>query len=140
MGLKLIIAGYIVGRNTKRKPGVPSMPLLTAHLRSRGQLEVTVDETEIQESYRETSYNLKVNDQYVGTYRVRQEGNIWSEIFLGRMGKVVRNVLINVGEDLGHDITNFEGTHLEDLSRLWNDYEKAGRYAFVLLAMRNNER
>lgn len=130
MRLRLMLMGYIVGRNTKKRPGVPGMPLLTAYLRQRGELEIKLDEEKRNDNYSETCYTLSVDGENVATYRVREQGSLWSELF-GREGSVVRNVLVTLEEGLGMDISNFEGTHCQDLVRLIYEYEKAGIFAEI---------
>ncbi|GAG09528.1 unnamed protein product, partial [marine sediment metagenome] len=52
---------------------------------------------------------------------------------LFREGTVRRNVVLTLEDDLGLDIDNFEGTHLEDYVRLLGDYQKAGLFAAELI-------
>src|SRR3989338_2718292 len=101
MNLRLILIGYIVSGNTEKNSEVPEMPHLTFELQRRGKLEISVDEHERTSEYQETKYNFRVNGKDVGSCRVRKSGTFWSELALGREGKVVRNVYLTLEENLG---------------------------------------
>ena len=132
MGLRTLLVGYFaVGSDSNNSQEVPGMPLLTLYLRDKGELEVVVAEKKVHDTYKEIRYDLKVDGEDVGTYRVREEGSFWSELFLGKECKVTRNVFLTTDDLPSLDIQNFEGNHYQDLRRLLFDYEKAGMYYVV---------
>lgn len=124
MKLLRILLGYYYGGSHWVSPSVPGQPLLTAYLRHRGKLELTVTENEQRGRYWETAYDLSVNGEHVGKYRVRKQGSFLRELVLGDEGHVVRNIFVDVPEE-GLNMKNFNGTYIEDFRRLLFDYEKA---------------
>lgn len=137
MGLVEYILGAVAVWDSRNSPKIPGEPYLTAEIRLKGHnLEVTIGEQEMTDDFKSTRYDISIDGNPAGTYRVRENGEILSEILYGKPTEVIRNIFLDSNklsfDESGLTHQNFQGTKLEDLRRWFYQLEAMGTYPFFL--------